>query len=99
VVTRHLRAYDQPVLEHAQTRSLAPAAIATLTRRELEVLELTSGGLTNAGVAARLGLSVHAVKFHLASIFRKLAVANRTEAAALYFSDVAQRNTQQGVQI
>ena len=36
--------------------------------------------LTNEQVARRLSLSVHAIKFHLARIYRKLAVANRTEA-------------------
>lgn len=55
-----------------------------LSRRELEVLELASLGLTNTEVGARLNLSVHGVKFHLASIYRKLGVANRTEAAREY---------------
>jgi two-component system nitrate/nitrite response regulator NarL len=52
--------------------------------REAEVLEMTSQGLTNEQIARRLDLSTHAVKFHLASIYRKLGVANRTEAAVLY---------------
>lgn len=55
-----------------------------LSARELEVLHLTSLGLTNAEVATRLSVSVHAVKFHLAAIYRRLGVANRTEAAFLY---------------
>jgi DNA-binding CsgD family transcriptional regulator len=55
-----------------------------LTPREDEVLRRTSLGLTNAQVAADLGISVHAVKFHLASIFRKLGVRNRTQAAFAY---------------
>ena len=42
---------------------------------------MASHGETNAAIAARLGVSVHAVKFHLASIYKKLGVANRTEAA------------------
>lgn len=57
-----------------------------LSARELEVLHLTSLGLTNAEVASRLSVSVHAVKFHLAAIYRRLGVANRTEAAFLYLS-------------
>jgi DNA-binding CsgD family transcriptional regulator len=60
------------------------AAISDLTPRELEVLRRTATGRTNAAVATELGVTVHAVKFHLASIFRKLEVHNRTEAAALY---------------
>lgn len=41
-------------------------------------------GLTNHQVAARLEVTVHAVKFHLASIYRKLGVNNRTEAAVVW---------------
>ena len=48
--------------------------------REIEVLELASQGMTNPQIAKRLELSVHAIKFHLASIYRKLGAANRTEA-------------------
>ena len=56
----------------------------TLSARETETLALVSLGLTNNEVAARLNLSVHAVKFRLAYIYRKLGVANRTEAAIAY---------------
>jgi DNA-binding NarL/FixJ family response regulator len=56
-----------------------------LTPRELEVLELIAGGLSNAQAAQRLELSVHAIKFHLAEIYRRLGVTNRTEAAVAYF--------------
>ena len=55
-----------------------------LSSRELEVLAMTSAGCTNSETAQRLGVTVHAVKFHLASIYRKLGVANRTEAAVAY---------------
>jgi DNA-binding CsgD family transcriptional regulator len=60
-----------------------------LSRRETAVLGLASIGLTNAEIAERLDLSVHAVKFHLAGIYRKLGVSNRTMAARLYLSGVA----------
>ena len=62
----------------------ATAALVRLTAREHEVLRRTSLGQTNAQVANALGVTVHAVKFHLASIFRKLGVHTRTEAAAVY---------------
>jgi DNA-binding CsgD family transcriptional regulator len=55
-----------------------------LSPRELEVLAMTSEGLTNREIASRLVVSVHAVKFHLASIYRKLGVSNRTEAVVWY---------------
>jgi DNA-binding CsgD family transcriptional regulator len=51
-----------------------------LTPREHDVLELLAEGLSNKGIAARLGISDQTVKFHVASICGKLGVANRTEA-------------------
>jgi DNA-binding CsgD family transcriptional regulator len=59
-------------------------AMGGLTPRELDVIERTARGHKNADVAADLGISIHAVKFHLASIFRKLNVHNRTEATVTY---------------
>jgi len=59
--------------------------LRTLTPREGQVLQLIAHGLTNAQVAQKLDVTVHAVKFHLASIYRKLGVMNRTEAAGLFF--------------
>jgi DNA-binding CsgD family transcriptional regulator len=59
-----------------------------LSRRELEVLDLAATGLTNGEIAIRLRLTVHAVKFHLAAVYRKLGVHNRTEAAAIYIRAV-----------
>lgn len=62
-----------------------------LTPRELQVLRLTAAGMTNGQVASAVGVTVHAVKFHLASVYRKLGVANRTQAAiALYRSGSAE---------
>jgi DNA-binding CsgD family transcriptional regulator len=61
-----------------------------LSAREMEVLEMTSHGFTNIQIAGLLGVTVHAVKFHLASIYRKLGVANRTEAAVVYLQTKAQ---------
>ena len=58
--------------------------LGKLSRRETEVLAMASTGMTNAQMADRLNVTVHAVKFHLASIYRKLGVGNRTEAAAVY---------------
>ena len=52
-----------------------------LTKRELGVLKAVAGGLSNRDIGQRLWVSEHTVKFHLTNIFRKLDVANRTEAA------------------
>ncbi len=48
---------------------------------------MISLGLTNAEVAERLGVTIHAVKFHLAAIYRHLDVGNRTEAAVKYLRE------------
>jgi DNA-binding NarL/FixJ family response regulator len=52
-----------------------------LTPRELEVLEMVARGLPNRTVAEQLFLSDQTVKRHLRKVYRKLGVANRTEAA------------------
>jgi DNA-binding NarL/FixJ family response regulator len=51
-----------------------------ITRREVEVLQLLAEGASTAQVAERLYISAKTVKNHLASIYEKLDVANRTQA-------------------
>jgi DNA-binding NarL/FixJ family response regulator len=67
-----------------QSRQLDADLCGVLSPREVEVIEMAALGLTNQQVAARLNVTVHAVKFHLAAIYRKLGVANRTEAAVWF---------------
>jgi len=55
---------------------------SSLTDRELEVLKLAAEGATNDTIAKKLFVSEKTVKSHLSSIFRKLDVTNRTQAAA-----------------
>ena len=55
--------------------------LAKLTRRELEILQLVSGGRSNRQVAEILWVADQTVKFHLANIYRKLGVGSRFEAA------------------
>ena len=55
----------------------------TLTPREEEVLRLVATGGTNREISQRLFISELTVKMHLASIFRKLQVNDRTKAAIL----------------
>jgi DNA-binding NarL/FixJ family response regulator len=64
----------------------APARVpvdgsAGLTRRELEILRLVADGHSNAQLARMLWVTEQTVKFHLSNIYRKLDVANRTEAS------------------
>lgn len=66
---------------------LAPPAVESastgeLSRRELEVLRLLTEGLGNAAIAERLGLGRGTVRNHLQSIFAKLGVHSRLQAAA-----------------
>ena len=53
---------------------------ALLTPRELEVLSAIADGDTNKTIARRLSISLHTVKFHVESVFRKLGARTRTEA-------------------
>ena len=55
----------------------------TLTPRETEILGMIADGLGNKIIAARLGISAHTVKFHIASIFAKLDAGSRTEAVTI----------------
>jgi DNA-binding NarL/FixJ family response regulator len=62
----------------------APVAVAdnhsTLTDRELEILRLVASGATNGVIARQLWITQQTVKFHVSNVYRKLGVANRTEA-------------------
>jgi DNA-binding NarL/FixJ family response regulator len=68
--------------------SLQPVAAAgeadesvELTRREREILALVAEGHSNRELARMLWVTEQTVKFHLSNIYRKLDVANRTEAS------------------
>jgi DNA-binding NarL/FixJ family response regulator len=52
-----------------------------LTARELEILRLVAQGYTNGRIARELWVTEQTVKFHLSNTYRKLGVANRTEAS------------------
>lgn len=58
-------------------------SVEALTAREREVLQMLAQGLGNKEIAARLKISDHTVKFHVASILGKLGASTRTEAASI----------------
>lgn len=73
--------------QEADALLIAPAVeldddtqIEALTAREIEVLELLAEGLSNKGIALRLGISDQTVKFHVSAITGKLGVHTRTGA-------------------
>jgi DNA-binding CsgD family transcriptional regulator len=86
---------DVPGLQLVDSREAADAVVLLsvdtapsagndipLTPRELEVLGLLAEGTSNKGIAHRLGISVHTVKFHVRSVLDKLDAVGRTDAVA-----------------
>ncbi|MGI8676317.1 MAG: response regulator [Nocardioidaceae bacterium] len=67
--------------ELLHARSGGQGAPADLTQRELEVLDLVRHGLANKQIARRLGISERTVKAHLTSVFQRIGVVDRTQAA------------------
>lgn len=55
--------------------------ISELTRRELDVLILLSSGMLNKEIASKLNISERTVKNHISSMFKKIGVSDRTQAA------------------
>ena len=71
------RVRDASVQRRQEERQWGPWS---LTQRELEVLQLLAEGATNGEISQRLYISPKTTKNHLAAIFQKLDVTNRTHA-------------------
>jgi DNA-binding NarL/FixJ family response regulator len=69
------------VVHRFERRPAAVIADCPLTLREKEILGLVSEGATNGQIARALWVTEQTVKFHLSNTYRKLGVANRTEAS------------------
>ncbi len=82
-VTRRL--LDRVVPTLASTRAPAPEALAELTERELEVLQLIALGLTNAEIAAQLVVTEATVKTHVSHVLAKLGLRSRVQAVVLAY--------------
>ncbi len=77
------RQAEQWLLEKYRRYGVSPedATFSPLTPREMEILELIIEGLSNRGIAYRLGISQQTVKNHVTSILAKLHLSDRTQAA------------------
>lgn len=64
----------------------SPCPVELLSARQREVLELVTKGLTNSEIGSALHISSETVRTHLAAIFARLEVTNRTEAAARWLT-------------
>lgn len=62
-------------------RDIDKEKLELLTKREIEVLKLLSYGFYNKDIGEKLSISERTVKNHISSIFRKIEVADRTQAA------------------
>jgi DNA-binding NarL/FixJ family response regulator len=78
-----LREITRDAVVHIPRKAVRQADISDcpLTDRELEILRLVAQGYTNGKIARELWVTEQTVKFHLSNTYRKLGVANRTEAS------------------
>jgi DNA-binding NarL/FixJ family response regulator len=83
-VTRRLLDHFADALPSTQPKP-PPAELARLTERELEILTLLAGGLSNAELAEQLFLSETTVKTHISSVLRKLELRDRVQAVVLAY--------------
>ncbi|MCR8921619.1 helix-turn-helix transcriptional regulator [Dasania sp. GY-MA-18] len=91
----------QPFFEYALNAVYLPKRVAErqslqekyqLTEREVDVLELIIAGLSNKLIARELMVELATIKTHLIHIYKKTAVATRSELLALIISDLKQQH-------
>lgn len=73
-------AAGEQVVHHEEAKRLASRLASQLSPREIEVLKLVGSGLKNKEIGEALNLVESTIKVHLASIFAKLGVSDRTQA-------------------
>ena len=72
---------DEAAFALGRSHDLRSSALLGISARELEVLQLMAKGLSNQGIADTLFISLATVKSHSSSLFGKLDVKSRTQAA------------------
>jgi DNA-binding NarL/FixJ family response regulator len=72
------------VIAYFQSQTLVVDEVEKLTSREREVLEFLAKGYSNKEIAARLSVSVPAIRWHLTHIYQKLHVQSRTQAVSKF---------------
>jgi DNA-binding CsgD family transcriptional regulator len=77
IIIREVPAPQSFTLNEARLRELG------ITRRELEILELIAGGLSNREIAEKLFVSENTVKTHSSRLFDKLSARRRTQAVQM----------------
>lgn len=70
------------LLQHVNAMESVPVAEHDLSAREMEVVKLIAGGLSNPEIAAALYISLSTVKTHVSNVQRKLGTTNRLGIAA-----------------
>jgi len=73
----------QPAIATRLIERISSEEASGLSKRELEVLSVIASGAQNKEISNQLFLSINTVKFHVANVFRKLGVQNRTEAVRI----------------
>ena len=83
---RHIDTLEKALYDMAKSTdspSFESVPEVTISQREFEVLRLMAEGLTNPEISKVLGISPNTVKSHVLSIFNKLGVSDRTQAAVV----------------
>ena len=83
LVPPHLAAKLLAEARQVQTDSVEKELLDRLTRREEEILQLVSDGLSNREIGERLNLREKSVKTYMTNILQKLKVRNRVKAALM----------------
>ncbi|WP_254438081.1 response regulator transcription factor [Ruegeria arenilitoris] len=74
------------VFPFIDVRKMQQDPIQSLSRKERAILEALAQGMSNRDLSKELQISTNTVKFHLSNIYEKLAVKNRAQAIAYYYS-------------